>query len=80
MLCVLIPHLPLQEMLPLDCDPEMKRCPLTQTVLKAKMLKMGDPKQILAMALDPPDQSSLETTILLLKEVLYSKKLHHFVN
>lgn len=59
----------LQEQLPVETDPEMIRCPLSQVVLKAKLLKMGEPKAILARALDPPDITRLETTILILKEV-----------
>lgn len=60
-----------QIMLPAESDPEMVRCPLTLTVLKTKQLKMGGPDAILGLALDPPDLSRLETTILLLKEVRY---------
>lgn len=51
-----------------EAPPEMTRCPLTTTVLKAKQLKMGGPEAILAYALDPPDLGRLESTILILKE------------
>jgi hypothetical protein len=49
--------------------PEILRCPLEQLVLQAKLFNMGEPKAILALALDPPDSTNLENTILLLKEV-----------
>ncbi|XP_032673837.1 probable ATP-dependent RNA helicase spindle-E isoform X2 [Odontomachus brunneus] len=49
--------------------PEMVRAPLANVVLKTKMLDMGDPKALLALALDPPNLSSLRSTILLLKEI-----------
>ncbi|PIK52137.1 putative ATP-dependent RNA helicase TDRD9 isoform X2 [Apostichopus japonicus] len=49
--------------------PEMLRCPLEQLVLRVKILDLGEPKAILALALDPPDLEHIETTILLLKEV-----------
>lgn len=48
--------------------PEMLRCPLSKTVLHAKLLNMGEPKALLALAMDPPDLSNIESTILLLKE------------
>ncbi|KAK3926135.1 putative ATP-dependent RNA helicase spindle-E [Frankliniella fusca] len=51
-----------------EADPEMTRCPLSTTVLKAKQLNMGGPEAILAHALDPPDLGRLESTILILKE------------
>ncbi|XP_072819932.1 ATP-dependent RNA helicase TDRD9 isoform X1 [Vicugna pacos] len=49
--------------------PEMLRCPLGNTVLKVKLLDMGEPRALLATALSPPSLSGLERTILLLKEV-----------
>ncbi|XP_032338686.1 ATP-dependent RNA helicase TDRD9 [Camelus ferus] len=49
--------------------PEMLRCPLGSTVLKVKLLDMGEPRALLATALSPPSLSGLERTILLLKEV-----------
>lgn len=57
------------EMLPEDCPPEIKRCPLDRLVLLSKMLKMGTPKSILALAMDPPDLSNIQRTVLTLKEV-----------
>ncbi|XP_034239304.1 probable ATP-dependent RNA helicase spindle-E [Thrips palmi] len=64
----MVPQSFYEDVLPIETVPEMIRCPLTTTVLKAKLLKMGEPKAILAKALDPPDLTRLETTILLLKE------------
>uniref|UniRef100_A0A8C6VEM3 RNA helicase n=1 Tax=Naja naja TaxID=35670 RepID=A0A8C6VEM3_NAJNA len=49
--------------------PEMMRCPLETTVLKVKMLDMGEPRALLATALSPPVSSDIERTILHLKEV-----------
>ncbi|XP_007986155.1 ATP-dependent RNA helicase TDRD9 [Chlorocebus sabaeus] len=49
--------------------PEMLRCPLGSTILKAKLLDMGEPRALLATALSPPGLSDIERTILLLKEV-----------
>ncbi|XP_053451665.1 ATP-dependent RNA helicase TDRD9 isoform X3 [Nycticebus coucang] len=49
--------------------PEMLRCPLGSTVLKVKLLDMGEPRALLATALSPPRLSDIERTILLLKEV-----------
>ncbi|XP_055411785.1 ATP-dependent RNA helicase TDRD9 isoform X3 [Bubalus kerabau] len=49
--------------------PEMLRCPLGSTILKLKLLDMGEPRALLATALSPPSLSDIERTILLLKEV-----------
>jgi ATP-dependent RNA helicase TDRD9 len=49
--------------------PEILRCPLEQLVLQTKLFGMGEPKALLALSLDPPDLTNLESTILLLKEV-----------
>lgn len=46
-----------------------QRCPLGSTVLKVKLLDMGEPRALLATALSPPSLSDIERTILLLKEV-----------
>lgn len=48
--------------------PDMLRCPLEKVVLQSKVLSMGEPKAILALALDPPNLSDIERTILVLKE------------
>ena len=54
--------------------PEMLRCPLENVVLKAKLLDMGPPPDILGLAMSPPNLSDIHNTILTLKEVgaLYS--------
>ncbi|XP_036607216.1 ATP-dependent RNA helicase TDRD9 [Trichosurus vulpecula] len=49
--------------------PEMLRCPLGSTILKVKLLDMGEPRALLATALSPPSLGDIERTILLLKEV-----------
>nr|XP_026494263.1 probable ATP-dependent RNA helicase spindle-E [Vanessa tameamea] len=57
-----------------ECKPEIIRCPLERLVLLAKMLEMGTPSNILALAMDPPDMSNIYRTILVLKEVGALKK------
>lgn len=49
--------------------PEMKRCPLSQLILRVKLFDIGPPKAILNLALQPPDTDDIERTILLLKQV-----------
>lgn len=49
--------------------PEMLRCPLENVVLKAKMLDMGPPPDILGLAMSPPNLSDIQNTILTLKEI-----------
>lgn len=49
--------------------PEMQRCPLEQLILQVKLLDLGQPKAVLALALTPPNLNDIEKTILLLKEV-----------
>ena len=54
---------------PEDSVPEMLRIPLANVVLDVKMLDMGSPKQLLALAMDPPDIQNLLRAILNLKEL-----------
>ncbi|KOB65008.1 putative ATP-dependent RNA helicase, partial [Operophtera brumata] len=61
--------------LPDEGTPEIKRCPLERLVLLAKMLEMGPPSDILALALDPPDMSNIHRTLLVLKEIGALKKM-----
>ncbi|XP_038074406.1 ATP-dependent RNA helicase TDRD9-like [Patiria miniata] len=49
--------------------PEMRRCPLEQLILQVKQLDLGEPKAILALALEPPNLDNITRTVLLLKEV-----------
>ena len=55
--------------LPEEHVPEMQRVPLTKVVLDVKLIDMGSPKELLALAMDPPDVLSLQKTILYLKEM-----------
>ncbi|XP_036100810.1 ATP-dependent RNA helicase TDRD9 [Molossus molossus] len=55
--------------IPDNVIPEMLRCPLGSTILKVKLLDMGEPRALLATALSPPSLSDIERTVLLLKEV-----------
>ncbi|GFT80946.1 ATP-dependent RNA helicase TDRD9 [Nephila pilipes] len=50
--------------------PEIKRCPLTRTILQIKKLNICEPKEMLAYALDPPALSDIGVAILELKEGL----------
>lgn len=49
--------------------PEMLRCPMENVVLKAKLLDMGPPPDIIGLAMSPPNLSDIHNTILTLKEV-----------
>ncbi|XP_028166135.1 probable ATP-dependent RNA helicase spindle-E [Ostrinia furnacalis] len=64
----------LYENLPQECAPEIVRCPLERLVLLAKMLDMGPPSDILALAMDPPDMLNIHRTVLVLKEIGALKK------
>jgi ATP-dependent RNA helicase TDRD9 len=44
---------------------------LDRVVLQAKKLNIGEPKSILALALEPPNINDIEITILKLKEVCF---------
>ncbi|KAA0718071.1 ATP-dependent RNA helicase TDRD9 [Triplophysa tibetana] len=49
--------------------PEMIRSPLASTLLKVKLLDMGDPRTVLSTALTPPNLSDIERTVLQLKQI-----------
>ncbi|XP_050715032.1 ATP-dependent RNA helicase TDRD9-like [Eriocheir sinensis] len=57
------------ETLPEYATPEMCRTPLSQVILKSKVLDMGEPHSILALALDPPDMMDICRTVLTLKQL-----------
>ncbi|XP_077122732.1 ATP-dependent RNA helicase TDRD9 isoform X1 [Ranitomeya variabilis] len=57
------------DVIPENVVPGMLRRPLGNTILKVKLLDMGEPRALLATALSPPNVSDIERTILLLKEV-----------
>ena len=48
----------------------LQRCPLEHVVLNAKLLDMGEPKALLSLAIDAPDENDIEYAVLLLKEVV----------
>jgi ATP-dependent RNA helicase TDRD9 len=52
-----------------DVKAELLRCPLENSILRVKLLDMGEPKALLALALEPPDWLNIDRTILTLKEV-----------
>ena len=52
-----------------DVKAELLRCPLENSVLRVKLLDMGEPKALLALALEPPNSIHIDRTILTLKEV-----------
>lgn len=49
--------------------PEMERVSLQKVVIGTKMLNMGTPLDLLALALDPPDKSKVVDAVLHLKEL-----------
>lgn len=51
-----------------ECMSEMLSNPLENMILKTKLLDMGKPEQILALALDKPKLSSILQSVLMLKE------------
>ncbi|XP_044870123.1 ATP-dependent RNA helicase TDRD9 isoform X1 [Mauremys mutica] len=55
--------------IPENAVPEILRCPLGSTVLKVKLLDMGEPRALLATAPSPPSIGDIERTILQLKEM-----------
>lgn len=57
------------DMLSQSAVPEMLRSPLEHVVLKSKLLEMGAPHSILALAMDQPDLADVKNTILVLKEL-----------
>ncbi|KAE8586841.1 hypothetical protein XENTR_v10021777 [Xenopus tropicalis] len=58
-----------KNIIPENVIPEMLRSPLGSTILKVKLLDMGEPRALLATALSPPNITDIERTILLLKEL-----------
>lgn len=56
--------------LPDYATPEMCHTPLSQVILKTKVLDMGEPHSLLALALDPPDMADICRTVLVLKQVI----------
>lgn len=49
--------------------PELISSPLENVILKAKLLGMGPPAAILALAMDQPKLNDIANTILILKEM-----------
>lgn len=49
--------------------PEIQRIGLEAVIIKTKLLQMGTPLELLALALDPPDKSSVVDSVLYLKEL-----------
>lgn len=47
----------------------MLRCPLESVVLKSKLLEMGSPPYVLALAMSPPNLRDIHNTVITLKEV-----------
>merc|ERR1719319_1383788 len=50
-------------------EAELRRAPLSKVVLDTKLLDFGSPKELLALAMDPPDLLKLQKTIVGLKEM-----------
>lgn len=58
----------------------MLRCPLERLVLQAKLLDMGSPKEILALAMNQPDLGNIRQAVWLLKEVSTSKYIFTYLS
>lgn len=68
----------LQNEFPEADKPALKRCALEKIVLKTKMLDIGlPPFKILGLAINPPDKTSIDNAIMLLKE---TRGLHLYKN
>lgn len=65
----LVPRKFYEELMDQSSRPEMLCCPLERVVLKSKILDMGSPQSILALAMDQPDLSDIQNTVLGLKEL-----------
>ncbi|XP_040569036.1 probable ATP-dependent RNA helicase spindle-E [Lepeophtheirus salmonis] len=50
-------------------DPEILRAPLDKVILSTKLLDQGPPKEILALAMNPPDLSNVYKSVMHLKEI-----------
>lgn len=55
--------------MPRQHDPEMKRAPLDKVILDTKMLDLGSPKEILALAMAPPNLQNICKTVMNLKQM-----------
>ncbi|XP_059618224.1 probable ATP-dependent RNA helicase spindle-E [Phlebotomus argentipes] len=55
--------------LPKHITPEMQRQSLEIVVLKSKLIEMGPPETVLALAMDPPFKANVHNAILVLKEL-----------
>lgn len=53
----------------IETPPEILRCNLESLILSTKLLNMGSPKAVLALAMNPPDLENIFKTVLILKEV-----------
>lgn len=65
----LIPKHMFESYLPESEKPELLRSPLENIILKTKLLDMGPPHQLLALAMDTPKLSNIADTVLVLKEL-----------
>lgn len=59
----------MQNILNNESIPEMVHAPLANTVLRAKVLDLDEPRVLLSLSLDPPPLSNLTTTVMTLKEI-----------
>ena len=57
------------ELLEQEHRPEIQRSPLTKVVLDVKQLDMGSPREVLGLAMDPPDLASIAGTVVELQEL-----------
>lgn len=50
-------------------EPEIRRVPLDSLVLTIRVLKMGNPKDFLKLALDPPSEASVQSAVKELQDI-----------
>jgi HrpA-like RNA helicase len=58
-------------------DPEMLRVPLDSLVLQIRVLKLGDPRKFLTLALDPPTDASISCAIKELQDLSALDNIEH---
>lgn len=63
----LVPRIFFEELMEQSAPPEILSSPLERVVLKSKILDMGPPQSILALAMDQPNLSDIHNTVLMLK-------------
>ena len=58
-------------------EPEMRRVPLDSLVLSIRVLKLGNPKDFLKLALDPPSEAAVQSAVKELQDISALDQLEH---